>query len=95
MRDIKIGWKEYKVKEVSSPEINEGEGEFRGRSLHGLNEIRINKDYSKDDKAETLIHEILHAIDIYIGSDLSEEQITGLSNMIFQVLKDNNWSQYA
>ena len=90
MHKIKIGWKEYKIEEVDSPYINEGDGEFKGRALHGPQIIRINKDYSRDAKQETLIHEILHCIDIYIGSDLTEQQISGLSCMIFQVLKDNH-----
>ena len=87
---MKIGWQWYEINEVASPVINEGDGEFNGSTLFGLREIRINKDYDKDTKNETLIHEILHAIDRYTGLDLSEEQITGLSNMIFQVLKDNS-----
>ena len=90
MHKVKVGWEEYTIKEVDSPHINEGDGEFKGRALHGIHEIRINKNYDKDTKDETLIHEILHAIDVYAGLDLSEMQIVGLSNMIFQVLKDNH-----
>ena len=90
MRKVKIGWKEYTIEEVNSQNINEGNGEFHGIGLHGPQIIKINKDYPKKDKQETLIHEILHCIDIYAGLGLSEDQITGLSNMIFQVLKDNH-----
>ena len=90
MRKVKIGWKEYTIEEVNSQSINEGDGEFKDRALHGPQIIRLNKDYPKDAKDETLIHEILHCIDVYAGLDLSEMQITGLSNMIFQVLKDNH-----
>ena len=90
MRKVKVGWKEYTIEEVDSHRINEGDGEYKGRALHGPQIIRLNRDYPKDAKDETLIHEILHAIDVYAGLDLREEQIVGMSNMIFQVLKDNH-----
>ena len=96
MNKIKIGWIEYKIQEVDSHIINEADGEYAGRVLHGTREIRINKDYSQEEKNETLIHEILHCINKYIGSDLTEYQVSGLSNMLFQVLIDNNlWRKDA
>ena len=38
---------------------------------------------------DTLLHEVVHAIDHAIGLDLREEQVRGLAGGILQVLRDN------
>ena len=52
--------------------------------------IYINKDMSDDVKAETLVHEVTHAMLVYIGrQDLTEEEpfVQALGNAIFQTFK--------
>lgn len=88
---VKIGWMEYKVKVVKSSEINNGDGEFYGRCNHGTNTIIINDSYSKEQREATLLHEVIHVVDNYAGLDLSERQVKGLANMLYQVIKGNNW----
>jgi len=59
--------------------------------LHGICQensyIAVNPRYST--VRSTLVHEILHAIDYYLGENLSERVVTSVSNMLFAVLKDN------
>lgn len=52
--------------------------------------IYINRDMSDDVKAETLVHEVTHAMLVYIGrQDLTEEEpfVQALGNAIFQTFK--------
>lgn len=50
-------------------------------------EIRVNKDMAEAVKAETITHEIMHAILVHIGrSDLSEDEtfVQALGNAVYQ-----------
>ncbi len=61
--------------------------------MHILSEckILIADDIKTVQKTEhTFMHEIFHAVDIAIGTDLNEKQIGALSRALYQVLKDNN-----
>ncbi len=60
---------------------------------HCLTKLRIliaNDVESKQKQEHTLIHEVLHAIDIAVGTNLKEEKIAALSRALYQVLKENN-----
>ena len=60
---------------------------------HNLTKCQIliaNDVTSKQKQEQTLIHEILHAIDCAVGTKLDEEQITALSRALYQVLKENS-----
>ena len=49
--------------------------------------ILLNKDLSEDVKAETLVHEVTHALLVYIGrQDLTEDEqfVQALGNAIYQ-----------
>lgn len=79
---IKIGGHIYTVLLVDGEELNGDCGEMNAtRSI-----IRIRKDMPQSQIEETLLHEVLHAI----NSGLSEETVGFLSSAIYQVLKDNN-----
>lgn len=52
--------------------------------------IQINKDLAKEEKKETLCHEILHAMLLHIGqSELSQDEtlVQGLGNAIYQTFE--------
>jgi len=47
-------------------------------------------DYHTQKIERTLFHEVMHAIDdLYLNSNLTEDQIDALSNGIYAFLKDN------
>ena len=50
------------------------------------NTMFLSNDMPKDREATCFMHEILHAMNIY----LKEEQVTYLSEMLMQVITDNN-----
>jgi hypothetical protein len=51
--------------------------------------IRINVDNCKEQCQEALLHEVLHAVSMLTGSNLSERQVLAMSNGLYSVLKDN------
>lgn len=60
---------------------------------HCLTKLRIliaNDVKSKQKQEHTLLHEILHAIDVAVGTNLTEEKVGALSRALYQVLKENN-----
>ena len=86
---IKIGGHNYSVFYVKGNHKEKGIENY-GKIYHDAKKIYIDKDIAKSQQEETLLHEILHAIDqIYNNHSLSEKQIESMSEGLYQVLKDN------
>lgn len=65
----------------------------------GLIDLRANKIYladieNEDTIKETLLHEIIHAIEHSLGLDLSEQQVVALSSGLYSVAKENNFDMF-
>ena len=67
-----------------------------GQSNNDFKEIRLCKYYkskrarAKTEIEETLMHEIMHTIDRHYNNDnLTEKEVSRLSQGLYQVLKDN------
>lgn len=59
-------------------------------SLNTLkNEINLSKLLKPDERAETTLHEVIHAIDGAFSIGLSETQVRQLSSGLFAVLAEN------
>lgn len=91
-KTIKIAGHKYAVKHVRAIE----RGRFRAQirlerqvfifAQHGFHDL-----YSESSKAQDVLHEILHGIDIhFVKQKLSESTITQLATGIFQVIRDND-----
>lgn len=76
-KKLKIGGIWYKVDQVATS--NSGMADITKSS------ISINKDMAQPQKEVTLLHEILHCINI----QLKDEPIEFLAQALYQVLKDN------
>jgi predicted SprT family Zn-dependent metalloprotease len=94
-KKVKIGYANYNI--IQQKEILEGKGKKR-EELLGLcymqeSEIKICKSQSKEELANTLLHEILHAIMWSQGLKLSESTeekvVTQITNGLCCVIKDN------
>ena len=88
---INVAGMEYAVSYVPGHEINGLTGLVR----HDDQIIEIAQDCSPDVQAETLLHEILHCVDVATSSRerLSEEQVHRISRCLFSVFRDEeNWS---
>lgn len=52
-------------------------------------EILVNRDFGKDHQKDTVIHEIVHAIDEDLDLGFSEKQVRNLGCALYQVFKAN------
>lgn len=60
-----------------------------GDHYSGTLEIKIKQDLHADVIAETLLHELTHAVEEQLDLGLSEKQVHRFSVGMFQVLRDN------
>lgn len=81
---LKIGALWYKVVQVDPSQIDV-DSFHTGDCDDHTQTIRISKIVSQEMKEVTLIHEILHSIDMQLDHDLVEL----LSQALYQVLKEN------
>lgn len=97
-KTLKIGGHDIKV--IYPYVFTEVDGKY-GQFDHAAKEIRIsNLDSGGQERAEsgvlvTLLHEIVHVVDYLTGhhgfsGDNGENKIEGLSEGLFQVLRDND-----
>jgi len=96
---IKIGYKEIDIEFVKSDFAKQTDsyGEYQHRS----NRIEIQKDLNDADYANTLLHEILHAVAYemsltqegnVLAKDSDEEiVVNSITNGLMGVIKDNSW----
>jgi Zn-dependent peptidase ImmA (M78 family) len=90
MDKIKIGAVSYKVLFVENPTKRDG-GAIDGQIDHGWAEILIKKNMDKQIQVQTILHEILHAIEAQSGRphELKEPMVDALAFGIYQALRDN------
>ncbi len=60
-----------------------------GEADHQRGEIRIVRGLEPSVERATLLHEIVHIVNDHLDLGLSEEQVTGVAQGVFQVLEDN------
>lgn len=89
MQSLTIFGKPYQVKYVDK--INDGD-QF-GELDTGTGLISVLNTSTKQMQEETLLHEIIHAIDEDMGIGLNEKQVQRLSVSLYAVLKENNFQR--
>ena len=80
---IKIGGLTYKIEIMK-------ECEGWGKAITGKQIIQLESDQTKEHMEVTLLHEILHAINI----EIPETTIHNIANGLYQVIKDNRLKFY-
>lgn len=84
---IRVGWRNYTLR--IPPDRSERYGAF-GQCDNGEAEIEVNACVAREQQAETLLHEIMHAITWQAGDSRElEREVTILSKGVMQVLRDN------
>jgi molecular chaperone GrpE (heat shock protein) len=83
---IKIGCYTYDVSEV---DVVEKYTNTVGQIDYNAKTIEIDKEVNGTYKLEILFHEVLHAIDNFMGIGLEENEIEKLGKGLTMVLKDN------
>lgn len=85
---IKIGARVIQVREVDRLSDDEDRwGDYNPRS----GTIRIDAGIPADMKEETLLHEVLEAMNDIYGQHLTEAQVTVTAAVLHAVLKDNSF----
>lgn len=97
-KKVEIDHFTFKVIQTPGETINVRRGAKR-RRLFGegdsrLQRIRIAKRQPKDEKGDTLLHEIIHLCAIRENIKLYESQVSRLSSRLYQVLKHNKLKFY-
>lgn len=80
-KQLKIGGHLYKIELVDPEDL----GTDCGQQNRARNTIRIRNDLPESQLEETLIHEVLHAI----NGDFKEEFVDFMAMAIYAILKDN------
>lgn len=93
-KKIKISYKTYTVKEIEGKSFvaKTGKKKLVGEMDSADQTIKLAKDQHPEEKANTLLHEILHAcIDSEELRIKNEENVVRkLANRLYQIIKDNN-----
>ena len=90
VKRVVIGSSIYEIIHTGKPILVQGENcygsqHYTPRKIH----ITTEKNVAQQEKEETTLHEILHAINDDRNLDLNHDQVKGVSKGIFQVLRDN------
>lgn len=56
---------------------------------HNAQTLHIQGDLAPDQERDTLLHEVLHAVDEAMGTNLEEAQVRSLATGLLAVLRDN------
>ena len=97
---IKIGWKDVKIEKVKTSFIKNN-SDYWGQYIARESKIEIQEEAKGIDLANTLLHEIIHAI-VYHSSlnseggplkdgDEEEQAVNSMTNSLMGVFKDNPW----
>ena len=97
---IKIGWKDVKIVRVKTSFLKNN-SDYWGQYVARESKIEIQEEASGADTANTLLHEIIHAI-VYHSSmnteggplkdeDAEEHVVNSMTNWLMGVFKDNPW----
>ena len=85
---IKIGALVLDVTEVKDLRDEKGD-KMDGHIAHNKTLIEIESEMTGGPKAQTILHEVLHEIEIQAGLDLKDSTIDALAFGIYQVIRDN------
>jgi Zn-dependent peptidase ImmA (M78 family) len=86
MRKIRVLGHTYRVKDRFIPD---DKLIHYGAVDHHTNVIEINTGLCRDQREETLLHELFHVLSCRTGANLSEKQVTAMSAGMYSVIKDN------
>ncbi|MFB1100896.1 ImmA/IrrE family metallo-endopeptidase [Terribacillus sp. JSM ZJ617] len=88
--NVIIGGMNYTVKEV---EDLTADNDIYGQVTYHNNKISIDEYMADERKEAVFVHEMFHAVMFEAGYDeQDEEMVRRVSNVLYQVLKDNDFS---
>lgn len=81
MKNIKILGKEYKIEYVDNKTLGGNFGDCNTANAY----IRINKDITKQQQEDTLLHEVIHIISDELTLELTEGQVGRLATILYSI----------
>jgi len=90
--NIRILGKTYTVQFVDRKDLPNDYGECNDEQQL----IKIRTDISDENKKDVLLHEVIHAIDFAMSTELTERQVHAIATGLLAVFLDNSdfWSSY-
>lgn len=92
---IKVGGSHYEIilKDLNTREDDKN-GQQLGWCVIGENKIEVNNQIAYERQAQTLVHELMHAIFFEAGLNLENEEdlVNRIGLILYQVLKDNDFT---
>jgi hypothetical protein len=86
IEQVRIMGKEYRVEEVPESGLTRTTiGSCNERTLT----ISVMDSLVDKHKRETVLHEVLHALDVALATNLTEQQITALSSGLYALAQDD------
>lgn len=87
---VKIGPYTYQVIAHEGHLHGEDDRRLAGQIDYNALQIRVVADIHATRRGETFVHECVHAIDNFMETDLTEEQVSRLSAGLYAFLLDNH-----
>lgn len=88
---VKVGPFTYRIERVDDlRSASDAKQKLCGQVHFGEDRIEIRTAMAPEREAETLLHEAIHAIDEYMGTNLTEKQTARLSIGLMAFLRDNH-----
>lgn len=84
---VKILYRTYRVEEEEN--IHEGEYDLFGKVTYLPPVITLNAKMEKEQKENTFLHEVIHALDDAYVIGLSEKQVERLGSALYVFARDN------
>jgi len=90
---IKIGPITYEIVAVPGLRSEDDGKKLFGEVKHGSCEIRIESEYSPQQRRQTLWHEILHVVLTQLGRKENQDEslVDSLAYAMMRVVEDNPW----
>ncbi len=84
---VKVGPRAFRVEQPEN--VVDGANSLWGQCDHSLGWIKVAGKLPEDQQAVTLLHEVLHALDVQCDLGLREGQIRRLAYALMAFFKDN------
>jgi uncharacterized protein YjaZ len=90
---VKISGIDYSITVAEHKDAGE-ENFLCGEISYHKTTIYINEEQNDQQRAATLIHEIVHGILYHMGSEMNDNEkfVEGFASGLHQVFRDNNWT---
>lgn len=85
IESVRVIGKTYTVRVVNKSPLDKDSGECDEKSQT----ITVNEDQTEEAMQDTILHEVVHAIDHTLRLDMSENQVAMMATGLIAVIRDN------